>query len=292
MEIKTIDKLTEAEQIWKKFVISESWYDQWELRNLFYKIKDIGQIKFFVATEKSKPVGLLPLQISKIDQKIEFFGGRFFEDNRVWAKDDLARKFLYQNLQGKILLDSILPVDQDLDSRIIPGDPKFVLPIRQYQKIEDYLQIFSNKRRGNLRRVFKKLAESNLEVKEGKIEDLELLFRLNIKRFGKESIFNDRLHTECFRQMVKIDNNWQILTFKLQGKIEAVSLGALFNQTYLYHNAGTNISDYPNLGNVVIYHNIKRAIELGASSFDAGSEDLGWKSRWHLQAIPLSKMTS
>lgn len=290
MKIKIIDNIIEAEQHWKKFVSPDSWYNQWQLRHLFYNIKGIGQVRFYVAYQQNKAVGLLPLQISKVDQKIEFFGGRFFEDNQAWAKDNHIRKFLYQHLLGKIFLDSILPIDQDLDSRIIPGDPKFVLPIKEYQKIEDYLNIFSNKRRGNLRRVFKKLAESNLEIGEGTIEDLELLFELNIKRFGRESIFNDQLHTDCFRQMLEIANNWQIITFKLNGKIEAVSLGALFNQTYLYHNAGTNISDYPNLGNVVIYHNIKRAIDMGADYFDAGSEDLGWKSRWHLQPIPLCKM--
>lgn len=290
MQIKIIENLGEAEKLWKLFVSPDSWYNQWDLRKLFYEIKEIGQIRFYLATDGNQPIGLLPLQISKVDQKIEFFGGRFFEDNQVWAKDESTRKFLYKNVGGKIFLDSILPVDQDLDSRITLGDPKFVLPVHEHQTIEDYLQIFSKKRRGNLRRIFKKLAESDLQISYGKPANLELLFQLNIKRFGEESIFNDLKHASCFQEMIKLNNNWQITVFKLHGKIEAVSLGALYNKTYIYHNAGTNITDYPNLGNVVIYHNIKKAIDLGADNFDAGSEDLGWKSRWHLNAIPMCKL--
>jgi len=290
MQIKIIENLVEAEKLWKLFVSPSSWYNQWKLRKIFYDIKEIGQLRFYLATDGEQPVGLLPLQISKIDRKIEFFGGRFFEDNQVWAKDESTKKFLYQALEGKIFLDSIMPIDQDLDSRITLGDPKFILPIHEYQSIEDYLQIFSKKRRSNLRRVFKKLVASGLQIDTGKPADIELLFQLNIKRFSEESIFNDLKHASCFREMLKLNNDWQISVFKFQGKIEAVSLGALYNKTYVYHNAGTNIRDYPNLGNVVIYNNIKKAIDLGADNFDAGSEDLGWKSRWYLNAIPMCKL--
>lgn len=290
MQIQTITDLNTAEKLWNQFVISDNWYNQWELRKLFHQTLNISTPLFYVAAKNNQPVGILPLQISNEEKKIEFFGGGFFEGNQAWAKDDQVKSLLYQSVKGNIAFDSIELKDKELDPRIEKGDEKFFLPIINYKNIDDYLQLFSSKRRSNLRRAFKKLAENKLTIESGTVDDLDILFQLNIKRFGEESVFTNPKRIEAFQEMTKLSNQWEIFTFKLNNKIEAVSLSTLYKDTYLYHNAGTNLSDYPNLGSLVIYHNIKKAIELGAKYFDAGSEDLGWKSRWHLQPIQLYKL--
>jgi hypothetical protein len=292
MKIVTITDLDQAQKLWEQCVQSPSWYNQWDIRKLFFLTKGYADVAFYVVTEHDLPIALLPLQLSKKSRTLEFFGGRFFEDNQVWGISEEAKQILYQSLGGSINLDSILPSDHNYDQRIELGDEKFVLPLQGYTDGSDYLQLFSSKRRNNLRRAFKKLTKNNLEITVGQPSDLEHLFALNIQRFGEESIFNDEKHSNCFREMLSLPYDWRIYTFTIHKKVEAVSLGVLLHNTYIYHNAGTNVAAYPNLGSMVIHHNIAMAIEGKADYFDAGSEDLGWKSRWHLNPIQLYKLTN
>lgn len=293
MEVKVITELKKARSIWNQLSPRETWYDEWDVRYLFYQAFNYP-LRFYTCFYLDKPVAVLPLQLNTQEQVLEFFGTGHFEENRVFYADDFSECItkLYQSLKEPARLFTIRSQNEFTGRFAIDGY-KYLLNLANLPTLDDYLKReFRSKRRKNIKRIMREVEEKNVELVGGNEQDLELLFRLNINRFGKESAFYKGYLPDAFRRMLKLHYQWQLSVFKIGGQKKAVSLAVLYKDIYLYNNSGADILAIPNLGTYLLLKNIQRAIALKAKTLDAGLEDLGWKERWHFQKIPQYKFIS
>jgi CelD/BcsL family acetyltransferase involved in cellulose biosynthesis len=287
MQIKVVSNFEKAQSVWNQLSPKEFWYDEWDVRYLFHQAFNYP-IRFYTCFHLGKPVAVLPLQLNTQDQVLEFFGTGYCEENRVFYAHGFSSWItsLYQSLKEPARLATIRS-QNEFTEKFALEDYKYTLSLANYSTLDDYLkQEFRAKRRKNIKRSLREIEEKNIELAEGNPQNLELLFQLNLQRFGKDSSFYKSYLPDVFRQMLSLNYQWQLLTFKIAGQKRAVSLAVLYQDTYLYHNSGTDLRTVPNLGTLVLLKNIERAILSKAKVFDAGLENLGWKERWHFQKIP------
>ena len=109
---------------------------------------------------------------------------------------------------------------------------------------------------------------------------------LNRKAFGKNSSFSKPYRNEIFHDLLKLDFDFCLLSFVINGKKEAVSFSLKYKDTYIYINSGTNRKDMPNISSYIIFKQIEKAIEMGTKSLDARRGDSGWKEIWHFEKFP------
>ena len=286
--VEIIDQIDEAEKIWKELSPNKNIYDRWDFRHCFYKYFNYP-LFFYTARVDGELIGLLPLQWNTEKELLEFFGGVFMEDNSVFIKEGYENCIpkLYSAIEKKAKLDDIVGEDE-FTQRLDILENKYVANLENVGALSDYFSTrFSSKSRSNIKKKLK-LVETLYQPKivENNLDDLSRLFELNIKTFGGTSSFSKPFRKEIFKDLVKLDFNYCIITLIISGKKEAVSLAIKYGETYIYVNAGVNKEDYPNLGTYLIAKNFEKAISLGSKYFDGGCEDLGWKERWHLDKIP------
>lgn len=133
-----------------------------------------------------------------------------------------------------------------------------------------------------------------VEWEQNKLEDIELLFKFNIESFddkfaekgGRRSSFLYPFRQDIYRDFLKLPFDPFILTLKIGGQNQAVSLTLRYKGQYVFLNTGANLRDIPNLGTYMYYHNIKEAFAQKMAAFDAGTESYGWKERFHLEPFP------
>lgn len=290
-KIKIVTSLEEAKLVWSQLSPRQTWYDEWDVRYEFYRSFNYP-LRFYTCFSRNQPVAVLPLQFNTQKRVLEFFGTKWFEENRVFHAQGFADWVteLYKRIECPAQLLSIRSQNEFTD-RFETEDYKYFLDLRPYSSMDEYLQKeFKRQRRKDIKWLIKKLEKLDLELTHGSQDDLELLFQLNIKRFGDQSSFYQSYLPDAFRRMINLDYHWQLLVAKVNGQKRAVSIAVLYQDTYIYHNSGTDINAVSNLGSYLIYKNIEKAILLKARVFDAGPEDLGWKEHWHLRKRPQYKL--
>lgn len=287
LKIEVINNIKKAKKIWDKLSPNDVICDDWNYRYCFYKYFNYP-LYFYVGLDKEEIVGLLPLQYNEDEKCLEFFGGGFMRDNRVFIKSRYKNciKQFYDNITKPTKLKSIVGEDQFTKS-LESYKYKYVVDISIIKNADDYLiKNFKAKSRYGLRKKIKLIEAMNPEVILNNYDDLDLLVELNKKSFGEKSSFNKPYRREAFHDLLKLNFDIYMLSYIVNGKKEAVSFSIKYNNTYVYINAGTNKREISNLGTYNIYKNFEKAIEIGLKSFDAGMGDLGWKEKWHLKKTP------
>lgn len=294
--LRIITDTTEAEQIWKTLSPNEGIYDTWEFRFCFHKYYQY-KLHFIVGFNGSEPVGVLPLQYNSDKNCYEFFGTYFMETNRVFVKPGYESTVpqYYDQIPTPANLESISAQDEFTNNFPIQ-DYKYVLQLAKYKDFEDYVaQAFSSKSRSGLHKKIRAIeAMGQLTWEENNFADIELLFKFNIESFddkfaekgGRRSSFLYQYRQEIYRDFLTLPFDPYVLTLKINGAIQAVSLTLRYKGQYVFLNTGANLRDIPNLGTYMYYQNIKRAFEQKMSAFDAGTESYGWKERFHLEPTP------
>jgi CelD/BcsL family acetyltransferase involved in cellulose biosynthesis len=123
-----------------------------------------------------------------------------------------------------------------------------------------------------------------VDVGEGGREDLEKLFELNVERFGERSSFNIDQRRNVFRSFLgRFDTD--LFCIYLDAEARAVSMGIVYNGTYTTLSIGYDLR-VRDLSKYLVVAQIKRALALGCTKFDAGKGDNGWKSHFNLKKIP------
>lgn len=283
-----IRELAGAERLWKSLSPRECLYDDWDFRLAFFEPS--GAAPYFAAVyQDARPLALLPLQ-ERPDGTLEFFGGSFMEDNRVFVRagfEALASR-LYRSLPAPVELNDIGTRDPSralFDPEPYPG---YVHQLDGLAAGEDFLERnFRSKSKANLKKSFRQLQERwNIRVQPGAANDLDLLFELNIRNFGEDSAFRSPARQAAFRNLYERSPEPVLLTLLADDRKIGASFSLGFGASYVYLNAGVRHDEYSGAGSYLIFANIEEAIKRGKTLFDAGVEDLGWKERWHLTPVP------
>ncbi len=286
IKIKIINDLKEAKNIWNNLSPNKYLCDDWNFRYCFYKYFNYP-LFFYAGFDADKIVGLLPLQFNENGKYLEFFGGSYMRDNRIFIKlgyENYINQF-YESVKTPAKLISIIG-DDSLTRSFDIYKYKYSADISEIKNTNDYFaKNLKGKSRYEFRKKIKLIEKMNPIVKMNNFDDIDLMIELNKKTFGENSSFNKPFRIEAFHDLIKSDFDKYLFTYIINGKKEAVSFSIKYNHAYIYINAGTNKREIPNLGTFNIYCNFEKAIELGSKLFDAGMEDLGWKERWHLKKV-------
>lgn len=280
-----IDRLDEAERYWRMLSPRETISDLWDVRFSFYRFFAYP-IAFIVGFEKGEPVGLLPLQYNTEKKVFEFFGGPFLDDNRVFIRHGFEASIAQFFEQVPAPAHLVELIGDDAYTTTLPlSEYKYVLPLNGLASFDDYLETYRTASKKKLRRIMRQF-DGAVEVVHNHFDDFETLVDLNLKKFGSESSFLLPHRKEIFEDLLKQDLDWQTVRISMNGVKEAVSLGVLYNNTYVSLASGVNTETYPDLRTYLQAQNMNRAISLGAKLYDVGVNDCGWKEAWRFHKIP------
>lgn len=288
MRISIIRDAVAAERLWKAFSPRECIYDDWNFRLDFFEPSGC-ELYFATIFQDARPLALLPLQ-KRPDGSLEFFGGSFMEDNRVFCRagyETLARR-LYESLPGDTELHDIGPRDPCRGLFQPETYTGYEYDLSGIKTSRDFLEhAFHAKSLANMKKKLRVLHEKwQLTVRAGVETDLEFMFELNLRRFGEDSAFNLPERRETFRRLFRRGPESVLLTLWAGGRKIGASFALGYRDSYVYLNAGVRHDEYPDTGTYLILENVTEALQRGKTLFDAGIEDLGWKERWHLRPVP------
>lgn len=165
-------------------------------------------------------------------------------------------------------------------------DYRYFLNIKQFnQDINKYLATFNKKHRKNFLNDMKKVDQYKCELIWEKKENFDTFVSFSVKRFGEESDFSDpqfvkEMHS--FLSMLEEKKMIYTLTIKINGVVEGIEIAARYNNYYYVLNGSYN-EEYKNLGKLLIFEHIKKAISMGADEVDFLVGDTGWKQLWNLE---------
>ncbi|QQG52906.1 MAG: GNAT family N-acetyltransferase [Candidatus Falkowbacteria bacterium] len=293
IEIKLIQDLEKAEELWNKLSPNETLYDRWDVRYCFYKNAP-APLYFYVAYDGEEPVALLPLQYSVKGNYLEFLAESFIEGNHPFFKR--GYEYLLPDLFKIDFPQAAQIFDLDSDDEFIRALPLedyvYYTDISKFKNFDDYLlQAFPNgRKRYNFKRLFTILEkEHRLRVIADDFSGLEALMDLNVKNFGSESYLNTKSERQAFFDLLKLPLDWKMLALEVDGQKLAYSLSVIYNQIYYYLIVGSDISEVKDAFKYLTKVNMELAINSGTKIFDCSLGDCNWKQYWHLDKKPQYK---
>ena len=293
LEIQLVTDMAEAERLWRQFSPNETIFESWELRALFQKYHQ-KDIRFYAGYVEGELIGVFPLQFNKDKNLLEFFGGDYMEDNRLFLQPEFETYrvdfFDYiQTLDEKIKLEYMSGEDAFTTSLPVQ-DHKYILPIEKYTTLEEYVtDVFSSETKKTMLKKMRRIDRLGVEITKNNFADIEKLFELNIAMFGEHSSFSDRpFHKEIFRELFTFSPEMTpyFLTFTVGGEVIGVSISLEYHESYAYILLGINPSGVKDMATYINLKNIETAIQAKAKFVDCFVGAYGWKDRWHFTAIP------
>jgi hypothetical protein len=282
-----ITTLVEAQKWWEFFSSNESLFDTWELRYCFYKYFNYP-LSFLLGTVDGQSVGLLPMQFNTDVSRLEFFGGSWFEDNRIFIRpgfENCIPEFFKQVTQPA-KLEFITGTDTFITSLPII-DYKYLLPLGEFHKSKDYIEKYyhgETKKKFNKR--IKKVKELDITIEQNNEADLEMLIQYNLANFEDKSTFLYPHRQEIYRDLIKLPFQHLLTTFVCQGEKIAISLAFLYKNTYYSFKATTKPDSEKNLIDYVRMVKIAEALKHKMTAYDALASDCGWKENWYFTRKP------
>lgn len=293
LTIREEKDLDRAKALWQTFSPNEFIWDSWDFRYLFYHTYDVpGDILFLVGTVDGQDIGLLPLQFTPETKVVEFFGGDYMEDNRIFLKPGFethAKAFFdYAAGLGHPLSLVAMRGSDPYTASLPLHDYKYAADVAGMKSYEDFTQKnFSSSSRAAFRKKIRKIEAANLQVAPGTPADIERLMELNIASFGTDSSFTWPRRQRAFRELAATTQfSTHFLTFSIEKTIIAVSLALHYGSIYSFLCTGADRDAVPNLHMYTTFHNLQRAMDLGAASCDALLGSYGWKDKWHFVPTP------
>lgn len=292
IHFEIINDLKDAENVWRLLSYNQTLFDTWEFRNCFAKYYNFEPYFILGKDDSGECIGLLPLQFNSEKGYLEFFGGSWMEDNKIYLKpgfEQFAKEF-YEKIDKPAHLIGINGTDEFSKSLPI-DDYKYQLDISYYKNYLDFIaDKFNSKTQATFRRKFRKIEEElPMEFLLNQEQDIEMLFDYNMKTFGEDSSFNVPFRKEIYRDILKLPFKIHMLSIRSNGIVQAVSLNVEYNGILYYLNAGSNNMEIPNLGSYTIMKSIEIGINNNLKIFDALMINYNWKERWHFAKIPFNK---
>lgn len=287
LKFECISDEDRAKSIWNEFSPKENIYDDWDFRYCFYKYFR-QPLRFYLGFYNGKAVGLMPLQYNNDKKYLEFFGGCFMEDNRIFIKPDYSDCIpqFYEALGQPARLEDIIGEDPFTKSLNV-FEYKYVADFSGIKTLKDYLEkIFKARVIKKIQKRHDSVESMGVKIMVNRYEDLDAMIDLNLRAFGKESSFNKPHRREIFHDLLKLDLDFHMMSFLIKGKLQAVTLSFKYKDWFVSLNSGMNKEEVKDISTYTILKKLGKAISLGSRMYDAGLEDLGWKESWHFEKIP------
>lgn len=312
LKMKVYSDLQETDMLWHFFSANTSVFDLWDVRYSFYqgyKFTPYFLTIFNQHAGGSEILGVLPLWYNT-DTKNEipdcpvgkyvWFGSNWPEDNDFFYKHEEIIPLLLTAAPGPLELLCIDPNPKYEFLLSFPGftkekEKKYFLDLAKISTLDDYFSRLKKKKRYNLRRDQKHILKLKPIIKIDECSDLEEMFKLSIQRFkekypdneAEQSAFADFRRQTVYRSLINNAKDYQVrlITTVINGKIEAVEFGLVYDKTYYAFNAGVDVSRFSGLGvfsNLLV---IEDAIKLGCTKIDFLEGDNNWKESWNLDFI-------
>lgn len=283
-QVTCITDITEAEKAWELLSPKKEVMDTWLYRFLYYQYHS-QPLQFYLLARDGNPVALLPLQ--RQEDALEFFGGKLFYKNRIFAKEDNPDYY-------KRLLEAVdMPIHLQTMENDLPGidcqeEPEgyYTLPLDQYIDWQSYVQqAWHGESRKKLKGQMRKIEALGVTIEENNVDDLAIIVELNKQRFGEKSHFQESHRIDYLRDLA---DHFQvkIVTLKIGGEKVAAGFSVLYNNIYYGRTSGHRL-DINNLGKYLILQRIDQAIRCGAHCWESGRRDYGWKERFGFVRHPL-----
>ncbi|MFH1770012.1 MAG: GNAT family N-acetyltransferase [archaeon] len=287
METRIVKDLQECKLLWNKYSPSDTIWNLWDTVTSFYDEKFYEP--YFILFED----GLIPLWYDKKFKKYYFFGGEFPENRTLWIDINKFEEVIEQLPENTTIFDlngtfveSIIAKNENLRKYFPEEDIRYFLNLKNFDfKLEEYLKTFNKKHRKNFLYDIKKLQNLNYELIWEEDEHFEEFVNFSVERFGVDSDLSDKQFKKEMNTFVTALKNRKMLhtlTIKINEKVEGIELAALFNGHYYVLNGGYN-RKIKNLGKLLIFEHIKKALELKAKEIDFLVGDTGWKKLWNFE---------
>jgi hypothetical protein len=291
MDIK-VEKITDLDQcktLWQSIVIEKTLYDNFDFRVAFYDSRN--PLNFIAAYDNDLLVGLLPLQMNTVKGGyLEFFGGKFMEYNRIYAKDGSAeiKGKLIGAIDGNADLNSMMAEDEFIKSFPFQ-DNTYNLEISNLHTLTEFIeQKFVGHTRNRFKKKLKNFAELEHKVELGRFEDLDKMMELNKMNFGEESSFHENAISTAFHKLLKTDFKINMISVLINDIPESVSYFLEYKDEFHYLMAATNRNSVRDLGNYITFKTLEYAMQQNKFKvFEAGRNNCGWKEVWHFEPHPI-----
>lgn len=154
--------------------------------------------------------------------------------------------------------------------------------------------MLSGKTRKKIRSELNRLTAGGVSYRYDCFEDVAHMFRMNLESFKEESYFDDARFLRAFENLVAwlhANKMLRVTTVLIGGRMAAVDVGAVWNQTYTVLAGGTQ-PDFPGVAKLINFHHIEWACQQQFKAVDFLCGEFNWKNRFHLTARPLYRVAN
>ncbi|MBU1084368.1 MAG: GNAT family N-acetyltransferase [Candidatus Omnitrophota bacterium] len=301
LEINSETDIAACRQLWEQFIPPAQLTDLWSVRECFHR-NFKRELMFITVKDGGRPVGFVPLSFIPEKDYYGYFPGEvwngktWLEQNRIIAADRnvLERVFDWLETSGKryflrYLIDNpnfsadTASVDE-IGYIFRPGSVGFDL--------NGYYGQFSGKSLKKIRRDVDRIKERGLEIRTDRIEDFDIMVRMNLEQFGADSYFSDERFLQSFRDLrdhIKEKGWLRMTTVLIEGEPAAVDMGCVYRGGYTLLAGGTH-SGYQGVAKVINLHHVSEACREKYEKVDFLCGDFSWKKIFHLSPEPLYKV--
>jgi len=299
IQVRKCEDPQECCRIWEKIWPQNCLFDLWQVRDCFagsYK----RQPYFLIAEDRGRIEGLLAL--SRVDESGYYahYPGEtwhnktWLEQNRVIAGSPRIFAALMENVPGPTHLryltrESVLP---DMAPVAVDEVGYLFFPAAYDYSFQNYMLQFSGKSRKKLARELAALESRGVAYRFDHVDDIRLLFRMNLEGFGESSYFYHPAFLDSFDKLVALlfnNNMLRVTTLLIGGTVAAVDIGAVWRNGYTVLAGATN-PDFPGVAKMINFHHLDRACREQYEVVDFLCGDFGWKQRFHLTDRPLYEL--
>lgn len=291
--IKVTSDIGVCERLWNKFSPKRSLFHTWDFRRAWFTA--YGYEPYFIHLDDGgASCGLLPLWHNTDDNKYEFVGGEWPEDNVFFAPSGPVIRRLIQAAPRPLELCALVPFDgMDKLSKIgslrQDEELKYVLPLDTVETFDGLLSQFAKKYRYNLRYDYKRIMAQNAQVTWTDTTDPDY-FDAYVKLKGvvfntegkDENYYEDKRRKEAFRQIIKNASDYKvrIMEIKIDGTLAGIDITIIYDGTYYLIGGAYDIKRFSGAGNAALYLLFEDAVKQNAKLIDCLQEDSGWKHRY------------
>ncbi len=297
--IRTYTDIEECRQVWETLWPDNCFFDLWQVRSCFNQAFN-RPLHFQVFEENNVPKGMIALCWIKEQKAYGHFPGEtwkgetWLEQNKIISCHSDMSLALINSLPRPVHL-RYLTHDSFFQTRgIVHQDETgyLFLPKKYDYSFNQYFGEFSGKTRKKINAEMSKLERQPVTIRHNRLSDVDLLFKMNIQAFGKDSYFNDQRFLTGFEKLVSYmvsKGMIRITTILIGGKTAAVDMGAVYKKNYTILAGGTS-PEFKGIAKLINFHHINWACTQKMKQVDFLCGNFNWKERFHLTPRPLYEL--
>ncbi|WDP88536.1 MAG: GNAT family N-acetyltransferase [Desulfobacter sp.] len=300
MKIRVLKDQLSCRLAWERNWPAKGLFDFWEVRECFHTAFS-RPLHFVVAEEREAILGFLPLcWNAETGQYVAFpgetwQGKTWIEQNRIFAASPQVLDKMLAAVPGRVHLRYLLPAGGAGAGRDLPEDETGYLfyPGRYGFSYPAYWAALPGKTRRKLAADLRRIESCGLSYRFDAYEDLQSMYALNLENYGDASYFSDIRFRKGFEYLGRLlwdAGMLRVTTVLAGGRVAAVDMGAVCNNTYTLLAGGTH-PDFTGIAKVINLHHLARACEKRFDSVDFLCGDFNWKTRFRLTQRPLYQLS-